>query len=361
VSSSYIDGTATAYAIWRSNTTDLADYAVLQDNGQLCIYLRPVPITTPPVTCFGAAVGSDIGNTDIGNTGNTDTSIGPDTTTSTSSTSHKYDAVPAIAGSISAAVVLLAMFALAWFKRKGALHNSCKRSNSSRLHADNNNCGGILRSAPFSTVRSSSSSRNNRKVAQRPRILTFAPSVAVESPVNDAEIGTTATAHDDSVNGSNNSNSSSRNSSSIDDSIATAAAAANGGINSNNTSQLQRSSSNTSNSSTGYYVNMPSKRLQPQQQATSTAAGTAVASSDDRSLQSTTANDHVPEHVLVHRHMMQLCEDITNMFSTDTTNTNSNCGEIVSWAQRLRVSTTSFTYYNLCDVIRTIHILCQCM
>jgi hypothetical protein len=250
------------------------------------------------------------------------------------------------------------MLTLAWFKRKGTLHSSCKRSHGSRLHADNDNCGGssILRSAPFSTVRSSSSSRNNRKVAQRPRVLTFAPSVAAESPVNDAEIGTIATAHDDSVNSSSNSNSSSRNSSSIDDSIAAAAAAATGGINSNNRSQLQRSSSNTSNSSTGYYVNMPSKRLRPQQQATSTVAGTAVTSSDDRSLQSTTANDHVPEHVSLHRHMMQLCEDITNMFSTDTTNTNSNCSEIVNWTQRLRVSDTTyilqFVWLSSCDCYR---------
>jgi hypothetical protein len=342
VSSSYEDGAATADAIWRSNTTDLADYAVLQDNGQLCIYLRPVPVTTPPVTCFGTAVGSDIGNTAPDNTGDTDTSIDPDTTTTTSS--HKYNAVPAIAGSISAAVVLSAMFALVWFKRKGTLHNSCKRSNSSRLHADNDDCGGsVRRSAPFSTVRSSSN--NHRKVSQRPRIATFAPSVSVESPVNDAEIGTTATAHDDSVIGSSNSNSnsSSRNSSSIDDSIAAAAAAANV---SNCRSQLQRSGSNTSNSSTGYYVNMPNKRSQQH----ATAVGTAIASSDDRSQQSTAANDNLPEHVLLHRHMIQLCEVISNMFSTDTTNTNSNCGEIVSWTQRLRVS--HIVYYSMMVFVR---------
>jgi hypothetical protein len=337
VSSSYEDGVATADAIWRSNTTDLADYAVLQDNGQLCIYLRPVPVTTPPVTCFGAAVGSDIGNIAPDNTGDTDTSIDPDTTTTSS---HKYNAVPAIAGSISAAVVLSAMFALVWFKRKGTLHNSCKRSNSSRLHADNDDCGGssVRRSAPFSTVRSSS--HNHRKVSQRPRIATFAPSVSVESPVNDAEIGTTATAHDDSVNGSSNSNSnsSSRNSSSIDDSIATAAAAADGN---NSRSQLQRSGSNTSNSSTGYYVNMPNKRSQQH----ATAVGTAVTSSDDRSQQSIAVNnDPLPEHVLLHRHMLQLCEVITNMFSTDTTNTNSNCGEIVGWTQRLKVSIASLQF-----------------
>jgi hypothetical protein len=343
VSSSYIDGTANASAIWMSNTTDHGDYAVLQDNGQLCIYLQPQAVTTLPVTCFGVPVGSDIGKTDTS------------TTSSSSSSSGSYDTAPVIAGSICAAVVLLAVIALVWCKRKGALPNSCKRSNSSRSIADDN-CG-TRRSAPFSTVRRSSSSSNNRKVSQRPRILTFEPSVSVESPVTDAEFGTTATAHDGSSG--NSSNSSSRNSSSVNDSIATAAAATATGINNNNNrSQLQRSNSGN----TGYYVDKPSKWSQQQQQQqqhapvsnvplqfniNSTDATKAISSSD-RSLLSTAANskqgvtavtataaNDLPEYILVIRHMMHLCEDIESMFSAGT---NSNCGEIVTWSQRLQVS-----------------------